>query len=393
MTLTGFLLFGLAVLLILFAAARRAPAANIAADDADIAALIAEHDAQTFASDDERHDAEHRLYHAIRHIEQQRQRAQRMPLLPVILAPLLLFAASWLWYAQLGGNFALHWQQLTDKLAPALTRSQHLGDLPQTLDEQALHTYCQALQSRIERTDREQLQTLGSCYSQYGNHAAALSVYQRLLHLAPDDNRTALQYAQASLFAHPDQPMRADVEAILTRLYRDNPDDTLTGILLATAYTRAGERDKALPVWQQLKNRTAADHPFHDLIKRSEAQLAAQSDDTENPPSEGIRERPATIVIPPARLATLPDSAQLFVMLSGADNPVPLAVQKLDPRERQTVRFTRDHSMSGSPFLDRDDLILRAFISADGSASGEKLGDIRQNFHLDTHPTLEFPAP
>lgn len=392
MILAGFILFGLAVLLYLLSAKNRASSATLSRD-ADIAALIAEHDAQTFTSDEEREESEYRLYHAIRHIERLRNNAQRLPLALFAIAPLLLLGASWLWYAQLGGNFALHWQALATKLQPAITRSLYLGELPQGLDEQAMHTYCQALQSRINRSENEQLATLGQCYSQYGNHAAALPVYQYLLRRTPNDDRIVLQYAQASLFANPDQAMSAEVEAILVRLYQANPEDTLTGILLATAYTRADDRERALPVWRQLKARTASDHPFYDLIARSEAQLATQGGAAQAPPASGITERPATIVIPPALLATLPEGAQLFVMLSGAESPVPIAVEKLDPREMQTIRFTREHSMSGGSFLDRDDLVLRAFLSADGTVTGERLGEVRQDFHLDTHPTLEFPAP
>lgn len=80
-------------------------------------------------------------------------------------------------------------------------------------------------------------------------------------------------------------------------------------------------------------------------------------------------------------------------MISSKDNPMPIAVEKLDPRDMQTIRFTSEHSMSGGSFLERDDLVLRAFLSADGTVTGERLGEVRQDFHLDTHPTLEFPAP
>lgn len=389
MILAGFILFGLAVLLYLLSAKNRASSATLSRD-ADIAALIAEHDAQTFTSDEEREESEYRLYHAIRHIERLRNNAQRLPLPLFAIAPLLLLGASWLWYAQLGGNFALHWQALATRLQPAITRSLYLGELPQGLDEQAMHTYCQALQSRINRSENEQLATLGQCYSQYGNHAAALPVYQYLLRRTPNDDRIALQYAQASLFANPDQAMSAEVEAILVRLYQANPEDTLTGILLATAYTRADDRERALPVWRQLKARTASDHPFYDLIARSEAQL---SGNRETGDSSTIQERPVSVRIPAALLARLPGNSQLFVMISSKDNPMPIAVEKLDPREMQTIRFTSEHSMSGGSFLERDDLVLRAFLSADGTVTGERLGEVRQDFHLDTHPTLEFPAP
>ena len=72
---------------------------------------------------------------------------------------------------------------------------------------------------------------------------------------------------------------------------------------------------------------------------------------------------------------------------------MPLAVQKLTPQNEQHITFRADDSMTGAEYLNRDDLILRAFISADGSVTGEKLGDIRQDYPVDTRPTLEFPAP
>ena len=390
--ITACTLLGLATLAWLLAAGRQSQTGNATDHDADIAALIAEHHTQHFANADERATQEYHLYHAIAQLRKNAQHTGRLPHWPWLLAALLLALITWLWYIPLGGHFAERWHTLERQLAPAITRSLHLGELPQNIEAQAMHTYCQTLQTRTERSDPEQLDTLGQCYLQYGNHSAAADIYRHLNRLAPDNDHAALQYAQASLFANPDQAMSRDIENILTRLYRANPQDTLTGILLATAYTRAGDTSRALPVWQQLKAGTDPSHPLYPLIDSTGAQLAGKTNATPATP-HGITERTLTINIPPALLARLPDSAQLFVSLAGKDNPMPLAVQKLTPQNEQHITFRADDSMTGAEYLNRDDLILRAFISADGSVTGEKLGDIRQDYPVDTRPTLEFPAP
>lgn len=399
MMLALFILFTL-LLLVWLASARGV--AHETQHDADIAALIAQHDAQQPDNAQAQAEAEYRLYHDIRHIQQTAKAQHTLPWWILPLAALIFALAGALWYAPLGGYLTLHWHNLQQQLDSALTRSLYLGDLPQNISDSGMHTYCQSLQTRIDRTDPEQLDTLGACYSQYSNHAAALDVYRRLLRLSPDDSRAALNYAQAALFANPDQRMAQDVEHILVRLYADQPDDTLTGILLATAYTRAGEDDKALPVWQNLKRRTSPEHSFYTMIERSEAQIAsrlaqknASDDSAENsgaadaaPGSNTIR-----ITIPPALLASLPEGTQLFVMLAGKDSPMPLAVQKMPPRDTQSITFSNADSMTGAEFLNRDDLILRAFLSADGSVSGERLGEIRENFPPGSTLNLAFPAP
>lgn len=386
----AFILFGLLTLLYILGAKRRVPLGSAPEVEHEIAALIAEHEAQTFASDDERASQEYHLYHAIAQLRRNAGRQSRLPLWIWALAPLLLAGATWLWYVVLGGHFAERWHALERQLSAPASRSLHLGQLPQNIESQAMHAYCQILQSRTDRRDPDQLDTLGQCYAQYGNHAQAADIYRHLMRLEPQNDHAALQYAQTTLFARPDQAMASDVEAILTRLYRENPDDTLTGILLATAYTRAGDSARAQPVWAQLKARTDVNHPLYALIDSTAAQIA---DKAPEQTTSGISERPVTIRIPQALLERLPSGSQLFVSLAGKDNPMPLAVRKLSPQTEQRITFRADDSMTGAEYLNRDDLVLRAFISADGSVSGEKLADLRQDFHIDTHPTLEFPAP
>lgn len=394
--ITAFSLIGLVLLLWLLVAGRRAPShSRLPETDNDIAALIADHHTQTFATEEERAAREYHLYHAIAQLRRNAGRQSRLPLWTWALAPVLLAAVTWIWYVPLGGHFAERRLQLDHQLASATSRSQHLGELPQNIEAQAMHAYCQTLQSRIERSDPDQLDTLGQCYVQYGNYPAAADVYRHLMRLEPQNDHAALQYAQASLFAHPDQTMSADVEAILTRLYRQNRNDTLTGILLATAYTRAGDTARAQPLWQQLKADTDPAHPLYSLIDSTAAQMTDKTDTTSpaSAATNGIQERSLTVRIPQTLLAELPESSQLFVSLAGKDSPMPLAVQKLPPQSEQRITFRAENSMTGAEYLNRDDLVLRAFISADGSVTGEKLGDLRQDFHLDTHPTLEFPAP
>ena len=241
----------LALLPLLRAAHRRYAPADPAAEQR--ALIAAWRTADDPAGQDER---DYRLYHELKAL-----RAGKTPTaarLPPWFYPFALFAVATavaLWQqADRNGD---RWYHLQQQLAPALLRSQYLGDI-ERVPQESLAIYCQALQARIDRRDPAQLGTLARCYSRNEQYPPAAQIYARAHSLAPDDAAIALDYAQTTLFAHPDKPMPADIEAIL-RAQSANP---LAKVLLAAGYTQSGKADLVAPLWTELRRDLAPDHPL-----------------------------------------------------------------------------------------------------------------------------------
>ena len=129
------------------------------------------------------------------------------------MAALLFALTGALWYAPLGGYLALHWHNLQQQLDSALTRSLHLGDLPQNISASGMHTYCQSLQTRIDRTDPEAVirayvataatwDTTVDKTSAYATQRAAIYLTDALRQAAadydPDTAKGQAQFTQAA---------------------------------------------------------------------------------------------------------------------------------------------------------------------------------------------------
>ena len=358
----------LALLPLLRAAHRRSAPTDPAAEQrALIAAWRAADDP---AGQDER---DYRLYHELKAL-----RAGKTPTatrLPPWFYPFALFAVATavaLWQqADRNGD---RWHNLQQQLAPALLRSQYLGDI-ERVPQESLAIYCQALQARIDRRDPAQLGTLARCYSRNEQYPPAAQIYARAHSLAPDDAAIALDYAQTTLFAHPDKPMPADIEAIL-RAQSANP---LAKVLLAAGYTQSGKADLAAPLWAELRRDLAPDHPLYRLIP---------------PAADGkvVAAAPTiTVHIAADTLATLPDKARLYVSASLPGEKMPLAVRALAPAARQSIELTDRDSMTGESISQHPQLTYRAILSADGNVSGTRVAEAETTAAGDAAVILELP--
>ena len=203
-------------------------------------------------------------------------------------------AALLLWQLADHAN-SRRWYELTRELAPVLLRSQYLGEIAQ-IPAESLTIYCQALQQRIDRNDPQQLATLARCYNRDNQYPIAADIYARARKLAPNDAALALDYAQTSLFAHPDRPMPPDIETILRAQSGQNP---LAKILLAAGYTQSGKKNLAAPLWGELRRELAPEHP---LSRLTPADSDTPSANTANAPT-------ITVHIHPDTLASLPPTA------------------------------------------------------------------------------------
>ena len=357
--------------------ARHSRAAPTASDNrAEQRALITTWREQSAADPANQDEHDYRLYHALKNLRAGKAAPATRPTRWHIPAMLLASAAALLLWQLADHANSRRWHDLTAQLAPVLLRSQYLGEIEQ-IPAESLTIYCQALQQRIDRSDPQQLATLARCYNRDNQYPIAADIYARARKLAPNDTALALDYAQTSLFAHPDRPMPPDVETILRSQSSQNP---LAKILLAAGYTQSNKKNLAAPLWDELRRELAPDHPLYRLIPAA--------GDT---PAASAAAPTITVHIHPDTLASLPPTARLYVSASLPGERMPLAVRATAPALTQTLQLTDRDSMTGESLGARPQLTYRAILSADGNVSGERLAEKERTASGDA--TLSFDLP
>ena len=357
--------------------ARHSRAAPTASDNrAEQRALIATWREQSAADPANQDEHDYRLYHALKNLRAGKAAPATRPPRWHIPAMLLASAAALLLWQLADHANSRRWHDLTAQLAPVLLRSQYLGEIEQ-IPAESLTIYCQALQQRIDRSDAQQLATLARCYARDNQYPIAADIYTRAYKLAPNDTALALDYAQTRLFAHPDQPMPADVETILRTQSGQNP---LAKILLAAGYTQSNKKNLAAPLWDELRRELAPDHPLYRLIPAA--------GDT---PAASAAAPTITVHIHPDTLASLPPTARLYISASLPGERMPLAVRATAPALSQTLQLTDRDSMTGESLGARPQLTYRAILSADGNVSGERLAEKERT--ASGNATLSFDLP
>lgn len=371
------LLLTLAALTPLLRARLRHTAANTADNRNEQRALIAAWREQNTADPANQDEHDYRLYHALKNLRDGKAAHAARPPRWHIPAMLLASAAALLLWQLADHANSRRWYELTRELAPVLLRSQYLGEIAQ-IPAESLTIYCQALQQRIDRSDPQQLATLARCYNRDNQYPIAADIYARARKLAPNDAALALDYAQTSLFAHPDRPMPPDIETILRAQSGQNP---LAKILLAAGYTQSGKKNLAAPLWGELRRELAPEHPLYRLIP---ADSDTPSANTANAPT-------ITVHIHPDTLASLPPTARLYVSASLPGERMPLAVRATAPALTQTLQLTDRDSMTGESLGSRPQLTYRAILSADGNVSGQRLAEKEHTASGNATLTLELP--
>ena len=371
------LLLTLAALTPLLRARQRHTAANSADNRNEQRALIAAWREQNTADPTSQDEHDYRLYHALKNLRAGKAApAARAPRWHIPAMLLASAAALLLWQLADHAN-SRRWHDLTAQLAPVLLRSQYLGEIAQ-IPVESLTIYCQALQQRIDRNDPQQLATLARCYNRDNQYPIAADIYARARKLAPNDAALALDYAQTSLFAHPDRPMPPDIETILRAHRGQNP---LAKILLAAGYTQSGKKNLAAPLWGELRRELAPEHPLYRLIPA----------DSDTPSANTAHAPTITVHIHPDTLATLPASARLYISASLPGERMPIAVRATAPALTQTLQLTDRDSMTGESLAAHPQLTYRAILSADGNVSGQRLAEKQATASGDAALSFELP--
>lgn len=347
-------------------------------------------------------ELDRRLHQALSNLERDNNPdnlVRGLPWWSYVLTLGTIVAALVFWYGLTGG-LVWQWSQLEHKLQPELLRGQYLGEIP-AYQPQQLATYCLALQSRLDRQDQGQLQTLARCYESYGNTSSAYAIYRHLYRQNDNDTDIALHYARLSIMAQ--KSMSADIEAILVDLRRDDPHNYLASLFLATGYNQSNRQTLAQPIWQTLAQQLPLDHPLRPLVMANIAPTATPPSPlkppvshhsqapTTNPPTPASSKQSSITVnirIAPELLAQLPPSAKLFVLASPAGQRMPIVVSADTPQAQQQIILSDHNSMQGQTLAQHQRLDIRAILSTDGNADGTRLTDDRSTT-IDHSPNMQ----
>ncbi|UJF24734.1 hypothetical protein L0B52_00940 [Suttonella sp. R2A3] len=328
----------------------------------------------------QQNERDYRLYQELKHLRESTQTTLRkqLSIWLLLLLVVVLGASTFAWY-RLGGENALQWQSYETMLDKPLISSQYLGMETPNLPVQDLNTYCQLLQTRVERQDTNQLSALARCYLSYNNFPAAADVYEAMYRLQPDDDGIAMDYAEIRLMGARNRPMEREVERILISL-KGNPEHTTRAtLMLAAGYLQSGDTLKAKPLWQALADETPKEHPLYPVIEQT---LASFDDDESSTLSADELTLSVRIDIDASRLANLPEQAALFVSVSPQDSRIPLLAQRLPIKETQNVILDERSSMNGVRLEAEQNVIVRAKLSETGDVSSATLGESEQRITL-----------
>ncbi|MDO4435529.1 MAG: hypothetical protein Q4B71_03810 [Cardiobacteriaceae bacterium] len=316
-------------------------------------ALLHHYQAQTHLSAEER---DYRLYHELRHLREAKQTKQKnLPALAYALLFINLLAGLGLWYS-LSGAQHQQWQNLIQALDQPLKRAQFLHE-PLNITGINPLVFCQALQERVDRTQRQQLHTLGLCYFQHQAYDHAQSIYAQLVRRYPTEGVYRLYHIQSQLFRDPERPISPTLETQLKAYVADYPDDVLAQVLLAAAYERAGRADEAKALWQILAQTLPQDHPLSAQIQSRVTTFQLNT----------------LITLSPERQSALPKEARLFLVLSRKDQPIPpVAVKVLPIQAEQSASISHNDLMLSQSFDPRAEYQITAFVSEDGSTKGTR---------------------
>lgn len=295
-----------------------------------------------------------------------------LPMWFYAVAAMLMAASIWAWWQQ--SEAWRRWYRLQQDLEAPVMQALHLQRFPDLSLLEFPPIFCQAMQEALPRQDESALLALGECYQSVEMHEWALQVYRLILQQQPEHPKALAAWVQTDLFSQPEQALKPETETRLKQLIALQPDVLMHRILLAAAYEKSQRAPEALPIWQDLKGKTGDDNLERYIEERMQA---------------------AQWRLPiELKLCTsdVPAEALIFVTVSRlSQEKPPLMARVLPILPQQEALFTAaDSMMLAGQTLPQQDLRVQAFISADGTVTGQRLAQSSINIQSLQALTLEL---
>lgn len=299
---------------------------------------------------------------------------KRLPIPALLILLFSLLSVFYFWLNK-SGHYAYQWEILKNQLDSPIQRAIYLNNLPDLSQTENPLIFCQALQENINRENDEEIAVLARCYTASGAYNQAIQAYKQLTRENPQNNEYRFDLAQNQLFLRPNAPILPETEALLKQVIETDKNHLLAKMLLAAAYEKSNRPAEALPLWTEIAPQIPESDPLHDYIKQ---RLTPQFQINQ------------TIDLK-VKTENLPPEALIFITIGTPNQPFPPLMAKALPiLPQQKVEFNQQDMMQNTPLNADTELLIRAFISADGTIKGEKLATFEQVIKINTKVEIEL---
>lgn len=249
-------------------------------------------------------------------------------LLVASLVPLAF--ASWVYLDINQVSELQQWQRVQNAL-PELGQK-IVVQADQQVSREELAEFALALRTKLHRQKDDAVGwlLLGRVLTTLTDVEGAIAAFEKSIEIEPERTGTLFSYAQALLLTS-DAGNVAKAQRVLTTLSEVSPEDNNVLGLLAVAYTRNNQSQKAMDTWLKLQSRVSPGDPMQRTISQQIAALQGAGLSSDSLPEAGGTELKVYVSIASGLQVNIDAMQFLFVFVQDADsdNRMPVAVKKI----------------------------------------------------------------
>ena len=295
-------------------------------------------------------------------VEQSQSGNTVLAIIVALLVPLL----SLLVYQQIGNEQALSGEQ-----------NVQLENLENS--EAGLAEFIRSVEEDVEKNPNniESRIALGQVYAELKRYADAVSVYQQLYQLRPDNPAILVDYAEVLALLH-DNRLTGKPAQLLDQALSIEPNNSRALWLAGFAALQSGESEKTLAHWRRLQTSLEPDSEVYQQVENLLAQIGASSTTAESGDASQSVTVVKSITVSVSITADLQNNVDpnttMFVFARAAEGPpMPLAVYKGTAGEIPlSVKLDDSMAMMPNMSLSRfQEIIVGVRLSSNGQPQGQ----------------------
>jgi cytochrome c-type biogenesis protein CcmH len=283
-----------------------------------------------------------------------------------IIVALVVPLLSLLVYQQLGHDLALSGEQ-NAQLESSENTTAELEEFIKSVEEDVAK----------KPNDIESRIALGQVYAELKRYADAVTLYQQLYELRPDNPAILVDYAEVLALLH-DNRLTGKPAQLLDQALSIEPNNSRALWLAGFAALQSGENEKTLTYWRRLQTSLEPDSDVYQQVEKLLTQIGISSTSAESsvtPKSETAVESIIVNVSIAAELQNNVDpNTTMFVFARASEGPpMPLAVYKGTAGEIPlSVKLDDSMAMMANMSLSRfPEIIVGVRLSSNGQPQGQ----------------------
>ena len=303
----------------------------------------------------------------LRTTESIKEQSQSGNTILAIIVALVVPLLSLLVYQQLGHDLALSGEQ-NAQLESSENTAVELEEFIKSVEED-IEKNPNNIESRI---------ALGQVYAELKRYADAVTVYQQLYELRPDNPAILVDYAEVLALLH-DNRLTGKPAQLLDRALSIEPNNSRALWLAGFAALQSGENEKTLTYWRRLQTSLEPDSEVYQQVEKLLTQIGVGSSALEpgvtKTQSETATESITVNVSIAAELQkNVEPNTTMFVFARAVEGPpMPLAVYKGTAGEIPlSVKLDDSMAMMANMSLSRfPEIIVGVRLSSNGQPQGQ----------------------